>query len=262
MKQNTRRIVAMKDWRLNTPIKFWEKNPDAIGRTVHASISHKFILHVLQTTFEPFSKSSYYVSVIARGILSDNLSRGVYKREELFGAETAIADGIQSLHEYFDTRIQQSVSRLEMAGFSLEETRAKAQDYEAISVTNATSNYLDILVKADIYLMVVHYLWLVGELASNTRESDMEKQRCEKEVRDALVNLTRMAERHNGVIHRICREAMDNANKRRVQAAVKKARKGKRDKQTEKNLGQAQAEQNALASGEAVVAPEPVAAGG
>jgi hypothetical protein len=248
MNQNTPKQVAMKDWRRSSPIQFWERNPDAIGRKMYVNLAHPVIVKLLITSFEPFTRLSYYVSCLARNILSDNLSRATYKEEELFGAEMAIADGLTSLHEYFDTRIEQGRVRLEMSGFSIDDTRANSVDYETMSVTNATSNYLEVLIKADMCLMMIHYLWLTGDLASNPRDNELEKQRSEKEVREAIVNFCRMSERHYQQIQRICKEALAQAAERMRQKAIKLERKRKRDNKRGEAIAQAQGEQTALAS--------------
>ena len=142
------------------------------------------------------------------------------------------------MHEYFDTRIQQGEQKLELGGFKPDEIKRVVTNFETKVVTNVITQYLDLVTKADVYLTMLHYLWLTGELSDTPDEAMRVKLNTEREVRENLYSVTRLAQSQYDQVRRICNGVVEQ---RRVE----------REKQSERDRLKHQQKQEAAAKKQA-----------
>lgn len=225
MSNNAPQLIPMKKWMRNSSLKFFERNPEAIGAPGFVSLSNPIIVNVLSTNFEPFTRDTYYITVRARSILSENRTRREYREDELFQAEMALATYLDRLNEYFDTRIEQGMQKLQLNGFGESAIKRVLTNYETISVHAYVTQFIDILAKADFYLAIIHYLWLTGELSDSMGEATRLKLTTENETRDTLYELTRLSIKHSQNIQRIVTGAIEQRNAKRAKQAQKDQRR-------------------------------------
>ena len=276
MNQPTPQLIRMKKWMRNSTIDFFNRNPDVIAAPSFVSLSSKMVVDVLTSGFEVMTRDTHFITCRARQILTQNVKGDVYQEDELFKAEMALNAHFERVHEFFDTRISQGEMKLTMAGFEPNELQRIVTNYETRTVTNGVTQYLDILVKADIYTTILHYLWVTGELADSPDESLRHKLNTEREIRQHLFGLTRASNTHYNNVRRLCngivdirrkerqeqakrdyeREAASKAQKAAAEAKAEKRREKARQKRNEtrqSNIADAQREMNKLV-------PEAVAA--
>ena len=231
-------IVPLKKWMKKSNLHFFDRNPDALAAPGFVSLSVQDCVKILAVGFEPLCRSSFFISCRARQILSDNLSRKIYSEDEIFKAERLINKHIEGLHEYFDTRIEQGEQKLELGGFKPDEIKRVVTNYETKVVTNVITQYLDLITKADVYLTMLHYLWLTGELSDTPDEAMRVKLNTEREVRENLYSVPRLAQSQYDQVRRICNGVVEQ---RRVE----------REKQSERDRLKHQKKQEAAAKKQA-----------
>ena len=227
-------IVPLKKWMKKSTIHFFDRNPDALAAPGFVSLSVQDCIKILSAGYEPLCRSSFFISCRARQILSDNLSRKIYSEDEIFKAEKVINKHIESLHEFFDSRIQQGEQKLELGGFKAEEIKRVVTNFETKTVTNVITQYLDLVTKADVYLTILHYLWLTGELSDTPDDAMRVKLNTEREVRENLYSVTRLAQSHYDQVRRICNGVVEQ-------------RRLEREKQSERDRQKHQQKQEAAA---------------
>ena len=117
-----------------------------------------------------------------------------------------------------------------MGGFGMDEIQKLVSNYETKTVTNAVTQYLDILAKADNYLTILQYLWVTCELSDDQDEALRVKLTIEREVRHVLFAITRASNIHYNNIRKLCN-------------GVVEARRAERAKQAQRDREAAKARQ-------------------
>jgi hypothetical protein len=172
-------------------------------------------------------------------ILSENLKTKVYHEDEVLGAETELNTLIDRVHEWFDTRIEQAEQKLKGAGFDPDQMQRVCKHYETRSVTGAVTQYLDILAKADLYLSLLQFLWVTGELSDSPDEALRVKLNTEREVRHTLHGFCRAASMHYNNIRRLCNGVVEKRRQERAAKALRaEERKKEKTKRREKRLAE------------------------
>ena len=213
----TTQKMPMKKWMRSSSIHFFERNLDALSAPGFVSLSSAMVVKIMASGFEVITRDTYFITCRARQILSDNLHKKIYSEDEIFKAERAINGHLEKLHEYFDTRINQGEQKLQGAGFETDEIQRLVSNYETRSVTNAVTQYLDLLSKADLYMAILHYLWLTGELSDNPDEAMRVKLNTEREIREHLFNITRFTQSQYSLVRRICNGVIEQRRLEREQ---------------------------------------------
>ena len=214
---STPQKLPMKKWMRSSSIHFFERNQDALSAPGFVSLSSAMIVKIMASGFEVITRDTFFITCRARQILSDNLHKKIYSEEEIFKAEHAINGHLEKLHEYFDTRIKQGEQKLQGAGFEIEEIQRLVSNYETLTVTNAVTQYLDLLSKADLYTAILHYLWLTSELSDNPDEAMRVKLKTEREIRENLFNITRFTQSQYSTVRRICNGVIEQRRLEREQ---------------------------------------------
>lgn len=209
--------LPMKKWMRSSSIHFFERNLDALSAPGFVSLSSPMIVKIMASGFEVITRDTYFITCRARQILSGNLHKKIYSEDEIFKAERAINGHLEKLHEYFDTRINQGEQKLKSAGFDVDEIQRLLSNYETRCVTNAVTQYLDVLSKADLYMAILHYLWLTGELSDNPDEAMRVKLNTEREIRENLFNTTRFTQSQYSLVRRICNGVVEQRRLEREQ---------------------------------------------
>ena len=209
---NQTAVVPMKTWMRQATLKFFSRNPDMMVMPKLAHISQESILKIMSNSFEAVSRDAYYITIAARSILSDRLSRKVYKEEELFKAEQTIAKTIESATEWLDRQVAQAELKLQAANIDPDQIRRNTKCYDAPCTSSTARLYVDVLVKGDIYLNLVNMLWIAGELSNSEQEAAEAKVRIERDLKNRLLDIARECSRQFLAIHRICIAVMDERN--------------------------------------------------
>ena len=186
MTQQNPQFVKMSKWMRKSSMQFFDRNPDVLGVPSFVPLGHKMVVDVMSTGFEAVTRDTFFITCRARQILSNNLKSDVYREEDIFKAELELNKLLDQMHEYFDTRIHQGELKLQMGGFDPASMQRLVSNYETKSCTNAVTQYLDILAKADNYLTIVQYLWVTSELSDNPNEAMQVKLNIEREVKTNL----------------------------------------------------------------------------
>jgi hypothetical protein len=214
-------VISMKTWMRQATLKFFTRNPDMMVMPKLAHISQESVLKIMSHSFEAVSRDAYYITVAARSILSDRLSRKVYKEEELFKAEQTIAKTIESATEWLDRQIGQAELKLQAANIDPDQIRRNTKCYDAPCTSSTARLYIDVLVKGDIYLNLVNMLWIAGELSNSEQEAAEAKVRIERDVKNRLLEIARECSRQFLAIHRICIAVMDERNVARAEQSAR-----------------------------------------
>ena len=115
--------------------------------------------------------------------------------------------------------------------------------YETETFTPATTHYLEIAAKADLYLSILHHLWATGELADSPDDAQRVKLRAENEVRANLYSLSRLSNSHLHNVQRICNAVIQ-------QKAIQRKKQAEQDRMIAAKIAKrnAQREANQLAA--------------
>ena len=155
------------------------------------------------------------------------------------GAETQLNTLIDSVHEWFDTRIAQGEQKLRGAGFDPDNIQRVCNNYETRSVTGAVTQYLAILAKADLYLSMLQFLWVTGEISDSQDEALRVKLNTEREVRQTLHGLSRASAMHYNNIRRLCNGIVEKRREERMAKALRaEERKKEKARHREKRLAE------------------------
>jgi hypothetical protein len=200
----TPKLIRMKKWMRKSSIDFFNRNPDVIGASGFVPLCNDMIVKVMSTGFEVITRDTHFITCRSRQILSQNLTGDIYQESEIFKAESALNALFERTHEYFDTRITQGEQKLAMGGFGMNEIQKLVANYETKTVTNAVTQYVDILGKADHYITILQYLWVTCELSDNQDEALRVKLTIEREVRHILFAMTRASNIHYNNIRKLC----------------------------------------------------------
>jgi hypothetical protein len=209
----------MKKWMRKSSIDFFNRNPDVIGASGFVPLCNDTIVKVMSTGFEVITRDTHFITCRSRQILSQNLTGDIYQESEIFKAEAALNALFERTHEYFDTRITQGEQKLAMGGFGMDEIQKLVSNYETKTVTNAVTQYLDILAKADNYLTILQYLWVTCELSDDQDEALRVKLTIEREVRHVLFAITRASNIHYNNIRKLCNGVVEARRAERAKQA-------------------------------------------
>mgnify|MGYP004702596295 CR=1 FL=1 len=219
MNRPTPQLIKLKKWMRKSSINFFERNQDVIGAPSFVPLSNKMIVDVMTTGFEVISRDTHFITCRARQILAKNLTGDIYQEDELFKAESAMNAHFEQMHDYFDARITQGEQKLELGGFGTGEIQKLVNNYETITVTNGVTQYLDILAKADHYIVILHYLWVTGELSDNPDEALRVRLNTEREIRHHLFSIVRASNTHYNNIRRLCNGVLEKRKQERAAQA-------------------------------------------
>lgn len=244
MTQQNPQYVKMSKWIRKSSMHFFERNPDVLGVPGFVPLGHKMVVDVMSTGFEAVTRDTFFIACRARQILSNNLKSDVYREEDIFKAELELNKLLDQMHEYFDTRIHQGELKLQMGGFDPASMQRLVANYETNSCTNAVTQYIDILAKADNYLTIVQYLWVTSELSDNPNEAMKVKLNIEREVKTNLYAIARASTAHYNNIRRICDEVVKN---RQTARANQSAQDKKHHAQAKQEAAQKEAKKAAAA---------------
>lgn len=225
---NDSTLIRLKKWMRKSSIAFFDRNDDVLAAPGYVQLGNPIVVAAMSTGFEPVSRDTHFITCRARYILSNNLKATVYQESEIFGAETALDTVFEQMHEYFDTRIDQGEKKLLAIGFNPVEMQRNLKNYETRTVTNSVTQYCDILSKADYYLTILNYLWLMAELADSPEEARKAKLTTEQEVRDNLFAIVRATTGHYNNIRRLCNAVIE---KRKLEREEQSRRDRNRAKQ-------------------------------
>ena len=236
---STTQTIPMSKWMRNSTVKFYPRNPDAMSIPSYVSLSSDHVVKIMAAGYEIVCRDTFFITCRARQILSGNLSKKVFSEDEIFKAEKSINGQMEKLHEYFDTRINQGEKKLELEGFTVDEMQRIVVNYETKPVTNAVTQYLDLLSKADLYITILHYLWLTSNLSDNSDEAMRVKLNTEREIREHLFSVTRFTSKHYNEVRRICNGVLEQ---RRVEREQQSERDRQRHQEKEAEMAKAKSE--------------------
>lgn len=210
--------IRQSAWMARSTINFSKKNRSIVRIAEVVHLASDLVAKVMSRTFEVVSRDAHYITVAARAILSDRVSGKIYQEDEVFKAELAISEQFTRINDYFDRRIEQAKQRIRLAGADPDTVFARRIAYEAECTTRTATDYLQILAKADIYLMLHEFLWIKGELSDmsdNPVEALRAKLNNEREVRSHLLSIPRKTTNQFQIVHRICRCVMNQRQEQR-----------------------------------------------
>lgn len=210
-------VVEQKEWLKKSTLKFFEKNKDTMMPRRVIDLGHPLAVKALSSTFEPLSRDAHYITNLARGYLADRVSSKIYQEDEIFRAETTINSAIVQAHDFFDKRIAQAYQKLELAGEAPDQALAHTRGYAAKCSTRTAKEYLDLVKKADVYLLLNQYLEIIGELSDIPSEALRARLNNEREIRNRLFGVTRTTQAQCTVIHRICSAVIEQRKQEREQ---------------------------------------------
>lgn len=246
-------VIPMKEWMQRSTLDFFKRHQTAlmIPQVVH--ISQDPIVKVMSKQYEVLCRDAHYVTIASRVILTERVSGKIYSEEEIFRAEQAIHKELEGVDEYLDTRIRQADQKLSSAGVDTNSLNRMTRGYEAKCSTRTATDYLHLVTKADIYLNMVQYLWIMGELSDSRDEALRVRLNTEREIRNQLVRVTRTSTKHFNNLRQICNAVMQKRNEERL-------KKSERDRRRhQESLAKAQKDQNALVDQPADVSDPDVA---
>lgn len=240
-------MIPIQEWLKFSRIKFFKRHPEAQFVTGYLQISNPLIVKLLESGFEVVTRSTYYINIIARRMLTDLVTMKIYSEEEIFEVEEAIHASIMEVHQYFDVRIAQAEKKINAAGFDVNGIQRLCKNYETQTVTNTVAQYLEVLSKADYYLSLLGYLWITGELSDSPSEAMRIKLTAEHDTRVHLFNLVRFTNKCEARLRSLVDRTRNETHQKREEAMKKKQIQKQQKKKEKQNLKTSQREMDELA---------------
>jgi hypothetical protein len=255
------KAIPMKDWMQHSTLNFFGRNPNAVMARQTVALAREPISKILRRSFEVISRDAHYITINSRLILADRVSGKIYQEEEVFKAETAINAQLERINDYFDKRIQQAEAKLRAAGYDPNAVERKPITYEARCSTRTATEYLQLLTKADIYLVLHEFLWITGELSDSPQEALRARLNNEREVRNHLHSVSRTTTNHFNIIRRICNGVLDQRREQRTKQSERDRSRAAEAKAKALQLAQKDMDKLAPAEPAAAAAPKVFAIG-
>jgi hypothetical protein len=226
--------IPIKQWMARSTLKFFERQKDSLMIPGVVNLARNTVVKIMSRNFEVILRDCHYITIAARMILADRLTGDIYKEDEVFRAENEINAHFERVNDWLDRRIEQAEAKLRMAGFDPDKVDRKTLPYETKSTTRTATDYLQLLVKADIYLVLNEALWIAGELSDNSSEALRARLHNENEVQVQMRTVTRTTTKHFDILRKICAAVMDEREAARLrQSARDKKRFAKQKARTE-----------------------------
>lgn len=236
-------VIPMKEWLHRSSLEYFERNASALMVPKIVHLSQDSVIKVMSRAFEVVSRNAHYITIGSRVILADRLSGKIYQEEEVFKAETAINLQLELVDEYLDRCIKQAEQKLSHAGIDPNSVERFTRGHAARCATPTATDYLELIVKADIYLAMFQYLWVAGELSNSRDEALKAKLNNERKVRDQLGTLVKKTTKHFNELRRICNAVLADRKLDRDKQSARDKRKHAEQKAKE----QSQKDMNGLA---------------
>lgn len=239
-------IIPQEMWLKKSTITFFKRNQATVMAPQVIHLFSSDLVRTMASTFEVVSRDAHYITIAARTILADRVSRKVYQEEEIFKAEQDIARQFERVHDYFDKMIAQSEEKIRMSGGDPEAIPVTTQAYGAKCSTRSAKEYLDLIKKADIYLSLIDYLWIMGELSDTQSEALAARLNNQRAARSQLLSIAKKTTAQFQIINRICKGAMDQRKQERAEQSERDKKRAQDEKQ---RLAANQVELDHVASG-------------
>lgn len=223
-------VIPRVQWQPPTTINWFDRNRRVALADGVIALAHPQAIRIMQSAFEPLTRNTYYISFLARQILTDKMNGKIYKEDEIFRAEQIIASEFERISDWLDQRLVQVRKRLEDAGYDSERVPREYKSYEYPSATRVITEFRQLLRKADDYLVMGHYLYIIGELSDSVIGAETARLGNERTVRGTVWSLTRKTNQQFEVIQRICRGAAQIKADARRQQAIKDKERAQRKK--------------------------------
>lgn len=247
-------VVPQEMWLKKSTITFFKRSQATVMAPQVIHLCSADILRTMASTFEVVSRDAHYITIAARTILADRVSRKVYQEEEVFKAEQEIARQFERVNDYFDKMIGQAEEKIRMGGNDPEAIPSHTQAYGARCSTRAAKDYLDVLKKADLYLTLIDYMWIMGDLSDTQQEALRARLDNQRAVRAQLLSIPKKTTAQFQAINRICKGVMDL---RKQERADQSERDKQRARDEAQRLAAAQVEMDHVASGVPTAPAEP-----
>lgn len=206
-------------------------------------ISNEVILRNMRDYFEVISRDTYYLSVVARQILSDKVNEKIYQEEEVLKAEQEVFKAFEAANSFFDTRIKQAEQVLREAGMLEMSMRAgTVKLYEAWCTSRTATKWLELLKKADQYVTLNFQLWVTGEIGPANQtdgEALAAKLNNERNVRHELSTLRRKIGIQFATIRNLVNRV---AEQREIENEIRRREQSERDRIMKEQAAKAKAE--------------------
>lgn len=239
-------IIPQEMWLKKSTITFFKRNQATVMAPQVIHLCSNDVVRTMTSTFEVVSRDAHYITIAARTILADRVSRKIYQEEEIFKAEQEIARQFERVHDYLDKMIVQSEEKIRLGGNDPDAIPTNTQAYGARCSTRASKEYLDLLKKADLYLTLLDYLWIMGELSDTQAEALAARLANQRAVRSQLLSIPKKTTAQFQIINRICKGVMDQRKTERSEQSGRDKRRAQEEKQ---RLAATQIEHDHIAAG-------------
>jgi len=201
--------IPQKAWQARSTLNFLKRNPNAIMNEEVVHLSNESVVHVLRKTFEVVSRDTHYISKASRIILRDHVSGKLYQEDEVWRAEQVLIAVRAGINEFFDKRLKQAEQKFIDGGKDPDNVKRPTVPYQAFCPTPDATDYLSILTKADIYLVLLDSLHTAQLLSHTPEEAIRVKLNSEREARNQLLLLPRKTTSQFNIIRHICSGVME-----------------------------------------------------
>lgn len=222
-----RSVIPQDEWLPKTSLRFFERQQVPMAR-LHLPLSQTETVRILKTTTERLSRDAYYITVVAREILTDNISDKVYHEEEVLQAEQELFKALANANEAIDGVLRSAARRIGASGFKEPAVPDNAPLFEVHIASNVVAEFLNLLAKADLYFLQLNFLWQIGELSDTPEGAIQAKVNGTRAVRQRVVHIVAVAGKQFNRLRSICnriQEERRNRSQHRKLEAKKRPRK-------------------------------------
>ncbi|MCL4682717.1 MAG: hypothetical protein KJZ92_15795 [Rhodocyclaceae bacterium] len=228
---NSEIIIPQEMWLKKSTITFFKRNQATVMAPQVIHLCSSDVIRTMASTFEVVSRDCHYITIAARTILADRVSRKIYQEEEVFKAEQEIARQFERVNDYFDKMIAQAGEKIRLSGNDPAAIPSNLQAYGARCSTRASKDYLDVIKKADMYLTLIDYLWIMGELSDTQTESLNARLSNQRAARSQILSIPKKTTAQFQLINRICKGAMEQRQQERRAQSERDKQRAQEEKQ-------------------------------
>lgn len=171
-----RRLRKLEEWLADGKLDFFKKYNGEIGYRNY-TLGSPQLIRILSRYFEFFSRNLVFIHAEGRALLGEEGEAKIEKAEEI------TRNTLENTKKSIDTKISQFEHLLSEANANLPTRHNKPTELEVPIVSPNARLFLELIQRADYYLLLNAQLWLEGEI------DDRNKANNQREIRKIILNI-------------------------------------------------------------------------
>jgi len=174
----------------------------------NVTVHHPMVERAFKRDFEKMSQYLYFIPVFGRILLKGS------NQKEIVKIETHVLNSIVKNTKHIDHLIRQANVTFMKFGNEIPSTFSGGSQVQAPLTSPLSRIYLEMLQRADNFLMLMSTMWISGMLDDDFNRNEEQRSQLEMEIK-RLIASTNMSilNQHRSILNRLRRQARDDRSK-------------------------------------------------